>query len=370
MNNTELRSKLNNEGVLQLSLAENEVKEPAAHEVVVEIHAAPINPSDVAVLFGVSNMITPDLIGTTENPKTIQYPKHLTHHFKGRLEKSLPAGNEGSGVVVKAGAEAQHLMGKVVSMFGANCFSKYRCVPALSCIVMNEGTTPLQAAASCVNPFTVLGMVETMKMENHTAIINTAAASNLGQMLIKVCQADGIPLISIVRRQEQVDQLKAIGAEHVLNSSDDDFRSNLIEAINKTGATLAFDAIGGGTMAGQLLDAMEQSILNNTETYSVYGSNTRKQVYIYGGLSQEPTVLNRSYGMYWNVGGWLITPIIQKLGADGFPKMKKRVADEIHTTFKSDFHEVISLEQACEPDIITEYVKAASGKKYLINPQL
>jgi len=368
--NKELRSTLNSQGILSLTLKENEVKEPAAHEVVVEIQAAPINPSDVAVLFGVSNMITPDFIGTTAAPKTIQYPKQLTQHFKGRLDKSLPAGNEGAGVVVKAGADAQHLLGKVVALFGANCFSKYRCLPAQACIVMNEGTTPMQAAASCVNPFTVLGMVETMKMEGHSAIINTAAASNLGQMLVKVCKADGIPLISIVRKQTQVELLKSIGAEYVLNSSNDDFRTQLIEAITVTGATLAFDAIGGGTMAGQILDAMEQSILSKAETYSVYGSTTVKQVYIYGGLSQQPTTLNRAYGMYWNVGGWLVTPIIAKLGPDGFPKMKKRVADEIHTTFKSEFHEVISLDQAWEPDIISDYVKATSGRKYVVNPQL
>ena len=368
--NKEIRSKLTSKGILHLTVEENEMREPTAHEVVVEIHAAPINPSDVGVLFGLSNMITPEFIGTTTNPKVMQYPAALTGHFKGRWDKSLPSGNEGAGIVVKAGADVQELMGKVVSLFGANSFSKYRTLPAQACMVMNEGTTPADAAASCVNPFTALGMVETMKMEGHTAIINTAAASNLGQMLVKVCASDGVPLINIVRRQEQVDLLKSIGAKYVLDSSDDNFRSDLISAIKETGATLAFEAIGGGTMAGQILEAMEKAILSKSETYSVYGSTTRKQVYIYGGLSQQPTVLNRAYGMYWNVGGWLVTPVIQKLGVEGFQKMKQRVADEIHTTFKSEFHKVISLEEACQADYIAEYVKATSGKKYLVNPQL
>lgn len=368
--NRELRSTLTREGLLKLEVIETEMPQPKAHEVVVEIHAAPINPSDVGVLFGLSNMIQPDLIGTTAEPKPIQYPPALVPHFKGRWDKSLPSGNEGSGIVVKAGKDVEHLLGKVVSLFGANSFAKYRCVPAQACMLMNEGTTARQAAASCVNPFTVLGMVETMKMENHTALINTAAASNLGQMLVKVCKDDKVPLINIVRRQEQVDLLKSIGAEYVLNSKDDGFRKNLIDAISETGATLAFECIGGGTMAGQILEAMEKAISAKADNYSVYGSTTLKQVYIYGSLNQEPTILNRAFGLYWNVGGWLVTPVIQKIGVEGFLKMKQRVADEIHTTFKSDFHKEISMDQACEPDHIAEYVKASSGKKFLVNPQL
>ena len=368
--NKEIRSTLTDEGVLTLDVVESPIPEPAAHEVVVEIHAAPINPSDVGVLFGLSNMINAALVGTTAEPKTIQYPGPLVPHFKGRWNKPLPSGNEGSGIVVKAGTDAQQLMGKVVSLFGGNSFAKYRCVPAQSVMVMNEGTTPRDAAASCVNPFTALGMVATMKMENHSAIINTAAASNLGQMLVRVCKDDGVPLINIVRKQEQVDLLKSIGAQYVLNSTDDHFKEDLVAAISETGATLAFECIGGGTMAGQILEAMEKAILAKSDTYSVYGSTTVKQVYIYGGLDQGPTVLNRSFGLYWNVAGWLVTPVIQKMGAEGFMTMRQRVADEIHTTFKSEFHKIISLEEACEPDNIVEYVKASSGKKFMINPQL
>ena len=368
--NREIRSTLSKSGTLSLEVINTPMPEPKAHEVVVEIHAAPINPSDVGVLFGLSNMITTDLIGTTANPKTINYPSAIVDHMKGRWDKALPSGNEGSGIVVSAGSDMQHLIGKVVSLFGANCFSKYRCVPGLSCMVMNEGTTPDQAAASCVNPYTALGMVATMKMENHKAIINTAAASNLGQMLLKVCKADGIPLINIVRRQEQVDLLKSIGGEYVLNSSDDNFKSQLIDAISETKATLAFECIGGGDMAGQILEAMEKSLASKADTYSVYGTTTLKQVYIYGSLNQAPTTFSRSFGLYWSISGWLVTPIIQKLGVEGFMAMQKRVADEIDTTFKSDFHKSISLDEMCEPDHILEYVKAGSGKKYLVKPQM
>ncbi|MDG2450679.1 MAG: zinc-binding dehydrogenase, partial [Saprospiraceae bacterium] len=215
-----------------------------------------------------------------------------------------------------------------------------------------------------------LGMVATMKMENHTAIINTAAASNLGQMLLKVCKADGIPLINIVRKKKQVDLLKSIGGEYILNSSDNDFKAKLIDAITETGATLAFECIGGGDMAGQILDAMEKALASKADNYSVYGTTTLKQIYIYGSLNQAPTTFSRSFGLYWNIGGWLVSPIIQKLGVEGFMTMQKRVADEIHTTFKSNFHKSISLEQVCEPDHILEYVKAGSGKKYLVKPQL
>ncbi len=368
--NKEIRSTLSKEGILTLEVIETPMPEPGPDQVVVEIHAAPINPSDVGVLFGLSNMISPDLIGTTARPKRIQYPGAITAHMKGRWDKPLPSGNEGSGIVVRAGNKMQHLMGKVVSIFGANAFAKYRCVPGLSCMVMNEGTTPDQAAASCVNPFTALGMVATMKMEHHKAIINTAAASNLGQMLLKVCKSDGIPLINIVRRQEQVDLLKSIGGQYVLNSSDDNFSNDLIDAISETGATLAFECIGGGSMTGQILDAMEKSLASKADTYSVYGTTTMKQVYIYGSLNQAPTTFTRSFGLYWNIGGWLVTPIIQKLGVEGFMAMQKRVADEIHTTFKSSFHKSISLDEVCEPDHILEYVKAGSGKKYVVKPQL
>ena len=367
----EMRSLVKKDGTLHLSIGNFPIPGPKAHEVLVRIEATAINPSDVAVVLGFPSLGKSEFVGTNAHPKNpIQIPAPYLPAYKGRMDMPLSAGNEGAGIVVAAGADAQHLLGRVVALFGASSFAEYRCVPAAACMVMNEGTTPLAAAASCVNPFTVLCMIETLKMEGHTAMINTAAASNLGQMLVKACKADGIPLVNIVRREEQVNLLKSIGAEYVCNSSSPDFKKELVAAIAETGATLAFECIGGGEMANDLLIAMEQALLQKATTYSRYGSTTHKQVYIYGGLSQQPTPLTRSYGMAWGVGGWLVTPIIQKVGGAGFQQMKQRIADEIHTTFKSTFYKELSLEEAMLPNNICAYAKAASGEKYYINPML
>lgn len=367
----ELRSSYKLDGHLHLTIEEFPVPEPKAHEVVVRIEATAINPSDVGVVLGLATVGSSENVGTNANPKIpIKVPESLATVYKKRQGLSLPAGNEGAGVVVAAGADAQHLMGKMVALFGANTYAQYRCVPAAAVLPMNEGTTAKEAAASCVNPLTVLAMVETMRMEGHTAMINTAAASNLGQMLVKVCKADDVPLINIVRKREQVELLQSIGAKYVVNSSEPGFFTSLVAAIKETGATLGFDAIGGGKMVNTILSAMEVAEQAKMEAFSIYGSTTLKQVYIYGGLSPEPTKLARSYGMYWSVGGWLVTPIIQKVGGKKFAEMKQRVADEIKTTFKSDFYKEVSLEEAILPETISEYAKQESGKKFLIRPQV
>lgn len=367
----ELRTLVTKDGTLSLSIQDFPIPTPKDHEIVVRIEATTVNPSDVAVILGFPSLGNNDFLGTTAAPKSpIKIPAKYLPAYAGRMDKALPAGNEGSGVVVAAGKDAQHLVGRVVALFGMSSYAQYRVIPAAAAMLMNEGTTPVQAAASCVNPFTVLAMIETMKMEKHTAMINTAAASNLGQMLVKACKADGIPLVNVVRREEQVALLKSIGAEYVCNSSLPTFKQDLVAAIAATGATLAFECIGGGNMVNHLLEAMEQALLQKATSYSRYGSTTHKQVYVYGGLSQQPTPLTRGYGMAWGVGGWLVTPIIQKVGMDGFAKMKQRIADEIQTTFKSTLYKEISLEQAIQPDMICAYAKAASGEKYYINPTL
>ncbi len=367
----EIRSLVKEDGTLTLSIEEFPVPTPKDHEVVVRIEATAVNPSDVAVLLGLPSLGNPSILGTTAQPKKpIRLPEQVMPAYHGRIGKPLPAGNEGAGVVVAAGKDVGHLMGKVVALFGMSSYAQYRCVPAAAVMQMNSGTSPLQAAASCVNPFTVLSMIETMRMENHSAMINTAAASNLGQMLVKACKEDGIPLINVVRKESQVKLLESIGADYVCNSSLPNFKEQLVEAIADTGATLAFECIGGGDMTQILLESMEKALLRKATTYSRYGSTTHKQVYIYGGLSPKPTTLNRNYGMAWGVGGWLVTPIIQKVGGEGFNKMKKRIAEGIHTTFKSEFFREISLEEAIQPDIICAYAKAASGEKYYINPML
>jgi NADPH2:quinone reductase len=288
-----------------------------------------------------------------------------------RLDQAMQAGNEGSGVIVDAGANAKEMIGKTVGVAGGAMYSQYRCVPATSCLVMDEGTTSAEAASSFVNPLTALAFIETMKMENHTAIVNTAAASNLGQMLVKICKDDGVPLVNIVRKAEQVDVLKNLGAEYVCNTSDADFMNDLVAALIATGATLAFDATGGGNegkLPGQILAAMEIAANKTAKEYSRYGSDIYKQVYIYGGLDQSPTILNRSFGMQWGLGGWLLTPMIGRIGMERFGQMRARVAKEIKTTFASHYSQEISFEEMLQPDVIKSYVKQATGTKFLVTP--
>ena len=288
-----------------------------------------------------------------------------------RLDQSMQVGNEGGGVVIDAGANAKNLIGKTVGVAGGAMYSQYRCVPASSCLVMDDGTTSSEAASSFVNPLTALAFVETMKLENHSALLNTAAASNLGQMLVKICRDDGIPLVNVVRKPEQVETLKNIGAEHICDTSNPDFMESLVNALVATGATLGFDATGGGNegkLPGQILTAMEIAANKTATEYSRYGSDTYKQVYIYGGLDMSPTVLNRAYGMQWGLGGWLLMPMIGRIGMERFQVMRERVAKEIKTTFASHYTQEISLEDMLQPEIIRGYAKQATGEKYLVNP--
>ena len=283
----------------------------------------------------------------------------------------MSVGNEGGGVVEDAGTNAKELIGKVVGVAGGAMYSQYRCVPAANCLVMDNDTTPSEAASSFVNPLTALGFVETMHLESHSAIVHTAAASNLGKMLVKICKNDSVPLVNIVRKPEQVEILKNLGAEHICNTGEPDFMERLVEALVATGATLGFDATGGGNegkLAGQILTAMEIAANKTAKEYSRYGSDTYKQVYIYGGLDQSPTILNRSFGMQWGLGGWLLTPMIGKFGTTKFQQMRERVAKEIKTTFASHYTQEISFEEMLQPEIIKAYAKQATGEKYLVNP--
>jgi len=294
----------------------------------------------------------------------------LMKAMAGRLDESMPVGNEGAGVVVSAGAsdEAQALMGKTVAILGGAMYTQYRCMKARQCMILPPGTTAAEGASCFVNPLTSQGMIETMRLEGHKALVHTAAASNLGQMLNKLCIADGIGLINIVRTQPQEDLLKAGGARYVCNSSSPDFMHHLTEALVATGATLAFDAIGGGKLAGQILTCMEAAINRTAKEYSRYGSSTHKQVYIYGGLDIGPTVFNRSFGMAWGVGGWLLTPFLQKIGQAAAQKLRARVVAELKTTFASHYTKEISLAEALQLDEIAAYGKRSTGTKYLINP--
>jgi len=367
----QLRSLVKKEGVLEISLATVPVPEPKPEEVIVRIEASPINPSDQGLLFGGADMTTAKVSGPPASPVvTATVPPAALKAVAGRLDQSMPVGNEGAGVVVRAGSSpaAQALMGKTVAIVGGGMYTQFRCIKAVQCLVLPSGTTPAQGAGWFVNPLTALGMVGTMRAEGHKALVHTAAASNLGQMLVKICLKDNVPLVNIVRRPEQVATLKAIGATHVCNSSAPTFMDDLTDALATTGATIAFDATGGGKLAGQILTAMEAAINRTAKEYSRYGSTTHKQVYIYGSLDRGPTEFTRTFGAAWGIGGWLLTPFLQKLGQEGTQKLRERVAAEITTTFASHYTKRVSLAEALKLDEIAVYGKQATGAKYLIEP--
>ena len=369
----EIRSTVTNEGNIEISIATVEKPTPSKNEVLIKVEASPINPSDLGLLISFAADLDSLRVSGSGDTTVARMEIHpaLMGAMKPRLDQSMQVGNEGGGVIEDAGANAKGLIGKTVGVAGGAMYSQYRCVPASSCLVMDDNTTSAEAASSFVNPLTALAFVETMKMENHSAIVNTAAASNLGQMLVKVCKDDSIPLVNIVRKSEQVEVLENLGAEYVCNTSDSDFMKDLVAALIATGATLGFDATGGGNegeLPGQILSAMEIAANKTAKEYSRYGSDTYKQVYIYGGLDQSPTILNRSFGMQWGLGGWLLTPMIGRIGMERFQQMRERVAKEIKTTFASQYTQEISFEEMLQPETIKTYAKQATGEKYLINP--
>jgi NADPH:quinone reductase-like Zn-dependent oxidoreductase len=367
----QLRSLIKNSGELEISLAQVATPEPAENEVVVRVEASPINPSDLGLLVGAADMSSAKAAGTRDAPViTAKVPQGAMKAMAGRLDQSMPVGNEGAGVVVKTGSSdaAKALLGKTVAMIGGAMYAQYRTIKVADCLVLPAGTTPAEGASWFINPLTSLGMVETMRREGHKALVHTAAASNLGQMLNKICLKDGIGLVNIVRSPQQADILRKIGAKHICDSSAPDFMDNLTGAISETGATLAFDAIGGGKLAGQILTCMEISANKNAKIYSRYGSSVHKQVYLYGSLDPGPVELNRAFGMAWGVGGWLLTLFLQKIGPADGERLRQRVAAELKTTFASHYTQVVSLQEALQLSNIAVYAKRATGEKFLINP--
>ena len=367
----QLCSTVRKEGHLELSLVEVDMPTPGEDDVVIRVEASPINPSDLGLLFGMADMSTATLSGTGSNSVlTATIPEAMMRQVVARADQSLPAGNEGAGVVVSAGSSerAQSLMGKTVATLGGAMYAQYRVTRVDQCLVLPEGTTAVEGASCFVNPLTVLGMVGTMRLEGHTALVHTAAASNLGQMLVKLCVNEDVPLVNVVRKREHVELLESLGATHVCDSSEPDFMAGLIDALADTGATLGFDATGGGPLPGQLLTAMEVAASREAGGFNRYGSTTHKQVYIYGGLDRNPTVLNRSFGMAWGLGGWLLPYFLQRVGDEEAESLRQRVAAEITSTFASSYTEIVSLEEAISPEAVARYGLQATGEKFLINP--
>jgi NADPH:quinone reductase len=367
----QLRSLIKSSGELELSLVRVPTPAPAADEVVVRVEATPINPSDIGLLFGAADLSTLAVSGSGERTiATARVPEAAMRAMAGRIGESIPVGNEGAGTVVAAGSgsTAQALLGKTVAVLGGAMYSQYRTVKAALCLPLPAGTSAAEGASSFVNPLTALGMTETMRREGHSALVHTAAASNLGQMLNRICRADGIGLVNVVRKPEQEALLREQGAQHVVSTSAPGFVEDLTQALVATGATIAFDAIGGGRLAGQILGAMEAAISRNAKEYSRYGSATLKQVYIYGGLDTGPTEIVRNFGMAWAVGGWLLFPFLQRIGADAAQKLKARVAAELKTTFASHYTRTVSLAEALQAEAIADYGRRATGSKVLIDP--
>ena len=367
----QLRSLIKKGGELEISLLDIATPEPGPDEVVVRVEATPLNPSDLGLLFGAADMSTAKASGTREHPViTAKVPEASMRAMAARLDDSMPVGNEGAGVVIKTGSSdaAKALMGKTVAMIGGAMYAQYRCLKVNECLPLPAGTTPAEGASCFVNPLTALGMTETMRREGHKALVHTAAASNLGQMLNKICLKDGIPLVNIVRSEEQAGILRKIGAKHVVDSVSPSFIDDLTRALAETGATLAFDAIGGGKLAGQILGCMETAINKNAKVYSRYGSNVHKQIYIYGSLDPRPVEISRTFGMAWGIGGWLLFPFLMKIGPVEGKRLRERVVDELKTTFASHYTRVVSLREALDLANIGIYGKRATGEKFLINP--
>ena len=360
------------EGELRMALTEQPVPVPGMDEILVRVEASPINPSDQGVMFGWATMSQATSSG--EGADTVLSAPVSARGMavmKARIGQALPVGNEGAGTVVGAGEGdyAQSLMGKTVALLGGALYAQYRCVPAASVLPLLPEHTAKDGASCFVNPLTALCMLETMRLEDHTALVHTAAASNLGQMLNLICQADGVDLVNIVRKEAQVDILRKLGAKYIVNSSSDTFMADLTDAIHATGATLAFDATGGGQLASDILTAMEAAAARTPGAYSIYGSIKHKQVYLYGGLDTSPTTLSRGYGMAWGVGGWLLPNFLAKVGPEVGNRLRMRVLAELKTTFASHYTDELSLIEALQADNVARYEAKATGEKYLICPQ-
>lgn len=370
VNGRELRSTARDDGTLRLTLDNVTIDAPSADEVIVRVEAAPINPSDLGLLLGPADIASMRVGGSSASPElTFDIAPRRLAAIQSRLGQSLAVGNEGSGTVIAAGDAATAMIGKRVGMLGGAMYADYRKLRVRDTVVLPDGATAADGASMFVNPLTALGFVETARAEGHTAIVHTAAASNLGQMLQKICLADGVPLVNIVRSTEQADILRKIGATYVLNSRDDDFRQQLVAACTETGATVAFDATGGGSLGSDIVGAMEAAAVARMTEYSRYGSTTFKQLYLYGGLDLSPTTLNRfAFGFSWSVGGWLLTPFLAKAGREVAARLRQRVVDELTTTFASHYTRTISLSEALDPDILRAYERKATGEKYLIDP--
>ena len=362
----QLFTTLESDGTLTLQIEDVTFPEPKDNQVLVKMEAAPINPSDLAILTGAA-----DFENAEYSPGKVvaKMPEPFNSGSKARHGKKLPAGNEGAGTVVATGDgdAAKALMGQRVACVPGNAFSQYAIADAKMCLPLGDHSAEA-GASSFVNPMTALGFAENAKMEGQGAILHTVGASNLGQMLNRICLEDGLGLVNIVRKDDQAELLKSQGATHIVNSSGDDFMGQLRSAIEDTGAFFGFDPIGGGKMVDSCFKAMEQVAVANMTEYSRYGSNQAKRMFIYGRLDVSPTTLTPSYGFGWTLSGWLLFPFLQQAGQETMGRMRKRVLDNLTTTFASNYKAKVDLEAMLTKDAILDYREMKTGQKYLVTP--
>lgn len=369
--NLTLCSEIGADAILRLRLREEPLAPLATGEVRVRMEAAPVNPSDMGLLLASANLSTARLTGEGAAAQmTAELLNGRPGLFAPRVGLTLPVGNEGTGTVVEAAPDVQHLLGHTVAIFGGAMYARYRTIAGSECLVVPSDAPAAGRAGLFVNPLTALAMVETMRIEGHRALVHNAAASNLGQMLVKICAADRVDLVNIVRGEEQVALLRSLGARRVLDSRAPGFKDQLTHEIGETRATIAFDPVGGGQMANMLLHAMEASELRFSPSYSLYGSDTLKQVYIYGSLDPGSTVLERGYGRAWSVGAFLITTFLKKAGPEIRERLLSRIASEHDTTFASHFSAEITLSDLLRPEILRRLVQKRTGDKYLLRLDL
>lgn len=370
----QIRSTVVDDATLTIELAEVAILPPKDDQVLVRIEAVPINPSDLIPLLAGADPATARFEDDGQRPKVIaRLPPEAASAVAGRVGRPHPVGLEGAGRVVAAGRDAQELLGRRVAVLSltAGLFAQYCTVSKAECMLLPDDVLAHEAAGAICNPLTALAMVETLHQTGRRALVHTAAASNLGRMLLRICQEDGIPLVNIVRRQEQVELLRSLGAEHVCDSSAPTFAEDLHRALRKTGAMVAFDAIGGGTLANTLLEAMERVALERSGTYSAYGSSEDKRVYVYGRLDPSPILMPKgNHGLLWAIEGWAMPPILAKAGPKRVNELKRRIAAQLKTTFASHYGRTISLAQALQREVMLAYCRQETGQKHLIDPWL